>query len=140
MGSRIGELKSGERFDLVFNIDENEYRGTITKQLRIHDFRNSAEQVPIQTKIIEVRIAEAKPAVEAETEEAEKKEETTVGIGVSTAATVDGAAADGAAADGAAATTHMNDGAARDGAATTDGAEEETGVTGGERSRIDTKQ
>src|SRR5690606_3153884 len=119
----------------VFNIDENEYRGTITKQLRIHDFRNSAEQVPIQTKIIEVRIAEAKPAVEAETEEAEKKEETTVGIGVSTAATVDGAAA-----DGAAATTHMNDGAARDGATTTDGAEEETGVTGGERSRIDTKQ
>lgn len=137
MGSRIGELKSGERFDLVFNIDENEYRGTITKQLRIHDFRNSAEQIPIQTKIIEVRIAEAKPAGEAEAEEGEKKEETTVGTGVSTAATVDGTAAEST--DGAETQTHGNDGAARDGMAT-DGAEEETSVTDGERSTIDTKQ
>ena len=43
MGSRIGELNSTETFDLVFNIDENEYRGTITKQLRIQDFRRSGE-------------------------------------------------------------------------------------------------
>lgn len=44
MGSRIGQLKSGDRFDLVFNIDENEYRGMITKQLRIHDFRNTLDE------------------------------------------------------------------------------------------------
>lgn len=43
MGSRIGELKAGHPIDLVFNIEENEYRGTITKQLRIHDFRPSGE-------------------------------------------------------------------------------------------------
>ncbi len=43
MGSRIGELNSGKTYDLVFNIDENEYRGSITKQLRIHDFRLSGE-------------------------------------------------------------------------------------------------
>lgn len=49
MGSRISELKSGEKYDLVFNIDENEYRGTITKQLRIHDFRASVEGLVIQT-------------------------------------------------------------------------------------------
>jgi hypothetical protein len=41
MGSRIKELKESQWFDLVFNIDENEYRGTVTKQLRIHDFRPS---------------------------------------------------------------------------------------------------
>lgn len=43
MGSRITELTSTKRYDLVFNIDENEYRGTITKQLRIHDFRISGD-------------------------------------------------------------------------------------------------
>lgn len=41
MGSRIRELKGGGSYDLVFNIDENEYRGNVTKQLRIHDFRES---------------------------------------------------------------------------------------------------
>jgi single-stranded-DNA-specific exonuclease len=41
MGSRIGELSGGIKYDLVFNIEENEYRGTITPQLRILDFRVS---------------------------------------------------------------------------------------------------
>lgn len=51
MGSRINELKSGEYYDLVFNIDENEYRGNITKQLRIHDFRNSEGAPEIMTVV-----------------------------------------------------------------------------------------
>lgn len=41
MGSRIGDLSGGTKYDLVFNIEENEYRGTITPQLRILDFRPS---------------------------------------------------------------------------------------------------
>jgi single-stranded-DNA-specific exonuclease len=41
MGSRIGELSGGVKYDFVFNIEENEYRGTITPQLRILDFRVS---------------------------------------------------------------------------------------------------
>jgi single-stranded-DNA-specific exonuclease len=41
MGSRIGELSGGIKYDIVFNIEENEYRGTITPQLRILDFRVS---------------------------------------------------------------------------------------------------
>lgn len=41
MGSRIGELSGGVKYDIVFNIEENEYRGTITPQLRILDFRVS---------------------------------------------------------------------------------------------------
>ncbi|MGE3801081.1 MAG: single-stranded-DNA-specific exonuclease RecJ [Candidatus Kapaibacterium sp.] len=49
MGNRIGELKAGKKFHLAFNIDENEYRGTVTKQLRIHDFRTSDEEVEIFT-------------------------------------------------------------------------------------------
>ena len=47
MGNRIGELKAGKKFDLAFNIDENEFRGTVTKQLRIHDFRSSDEGLEI---------------------------------------------------------------------------------------------
>ncbi|MEP7218286.1 MAG: single-stranded-DNA-specific exonuclease RecJ [Bacteroidota bacterium] len=39
MGGRMGELAGGIRYDVVFNIEENEYRGTITPQLRILDFR-----------------------------------------------------------------------------------------------------
>ncbi|HVK40057.1 MAG TPA: single-stranded-DNA-specific exonuclease RecJ [Candidatus Kapabacteria bacterium] len=39
MGSRMPELNTQSKFDLVFNIEENEYRGTITQQFRIHDFR-----------------------------------------------------------------------------------------------------
>lgn len=41
MGSRLGELSGGVKFDIVFNIEENEYRGQITPQLRILDFRQS---------------------------------------------------------------------------------------------------
>lgn len=39
MGSRLGELNGASKYDLVFNIEENEYRGQITPQLRILDFR-----------------------------------------------------------------------------------------------------
>lgn len=39
MGSRLGELAARDRYDLVFNVEENEYRGSVTQQLRIHDFR-----------------------------------------------------------------------------------------------------
>jgi single-stranded-DNA-specific exonuclease len=39
MGSRMGELTGLARYDIVFSIEENEYRGTITPQLRIADFR-----------------------------------------------------------------------------------------------------
>lgn len=68
MGSRIGQLKSGEKFDLVFNIDENEYRGTVTKQLRIHDFRNSNDEEPIQTKTVFIKAVEMDGAEEVPTE------------------------------------------------------------------------
>lgn len=52
MGSRLGELTGRERYNLVFNVEENEYRGTVTQQLRIHDFRVAAAQeetVPISS-------------------------------------------------------------------------------------------
>ncbi|MBS1912798.1 MAG: single-stranded-DNA-specific exonuclease RecJ [Bacteroidetes bacterium] len=39
MGSRMSELAGGRKYDMVFNIEENEYRGMITPQLRILDFR-----------------------------------------------------------------------------------------------------
>ena len=52
MGSRISELKAGKSLDLVFNIDENEYRGTITKQLRIHDFRSSDDKLEVFTTTV----------------------------------------------------------------------------------------
>jgi len=39
MGKRMSELNGRGRYDLVFNIEENEHRGIITQQLRIHDFR-----------------------------------------------------------------------------------------------------
>jgi single-stranded-DNA-specific exonuclease len=39
MGSRMVELNAQSRYDLVFNIEENEYRGMTTQQLRISDFR-----------------------------------------------------------------------------------------------------
>jgi hypothetical protein len=35
----MGELTGLARYDIVFSIEENEYRGTITPQLRIADFR-----------------------------------------------------------------------------------------------------
>lgn len=43
MGSRLPDLVAGGRYDLVFNIEENEYRGQITPQLRILDFRYSEQ-------------------------------------------------------------------------------------------------
>jgi single-stranded-DNA-specific exonuclease len=39
MGSRLRELDGEQRYDLVFNIEENEFRGTISQQFRIHDFQ-----------------------------------------------------------------------------------------------------
>lgn len=39
MGSRLQELQSGSIYDLVCNIEENEFRGIISPQLRIHDFQ-----------------------------------------------------------------------------------------------------
>lgn len=44
MGSRLAELNGGSRYDFVFNIEENEYRGTVTQQLRIVDFRVAERQ------------------------------------------------------------------------------------------------
>ncbi len=44
MGSRLPELNSSTKYDLVFNIEENEFRGTITQQMRILDFRPSERQ------------------------------------------------------------------------------------------------
>ena len=52
MGSRIGELKAGKNVDLAFNIEENEYRGTITKQLRIHDFRSTDDNLKVFTTTV----------------------------------------------------------------------------------------
>lgn len=52
MGSRLNELTGRFRYDLVFNVEENEYRGTVTQQLRIHDFRmaNAKEEpVPVSS-------------------------------------------------------------------------------------------
>ena len=62
MGSRINELKGNKKFDLAFNIDENEYRGTVTKQLRIRDFRSSDEDHIIYTTT-------ASPSIEREKKE-----------------------------------------------------------------------
>ncbi len=42
-GTRIEELNGRERYDLVFNVEENEYRGTVTQQLRVIDFRVSSD-------------------------------------------------------------------------------------------------
>jgi len=42
MGSRMGELTGGTQYDIIFSIEENEYRGTITPQLRVADFRVEA--------------------------------------------------------------------------------------------------
>ncbi len=39
MGSRLSELNGAAKYDMVFNMEENEYRGTVTQQLRILDFR-----------------------------------------------------------------------------------------------------
>jgi single-stranded-DNA-specific exonuclease len=39
MGSRLRELNGQSRYDIVMNVEENEYRGNITPQLRIMDFR-----------------------------------------------------------------------------------------------------
>lgn len=53
MGSRIAELNGATKYDIVFNIEENEYRGTITQQLRILDFRVAERQArtePIDTR------------------------------------------------------------------------------------------
>jgi len=50
MGSRLNELAGRFRYDFVFNVEENEYRGTVTQQLRIHDFRlvdAKEESVPV---------------------------------------------------------------------------------------------
>jgi single-stranded-DNA-specific exonuclease len=44
LGSRLPELNGQSAYDLVFNIEENEYRGTITQQLRVQDFRVSGSQ------------------------------------------------------------------------------------------------
>lgn len=39
MGNRLPELNGRTQYDLVFNIEENEYRGEVKQQFRIHDFR-----------------------------------------------------------------------------------------------------
>lgn len=39
MGSRLQELQSGTMYDLVCNVEENEFRGVVSPQLRIHDFQ-----------------------------------------------------------------------------------------------------
>ena len=43
MGSRLGEIGGGGRIDIVYNIEENHYRGIVQPQLRIIDFNRSGE-------------------------------------------------------------------------------------------------
>jgi len=43
MGERLGEIGGGARLDIVYNIEENHYRRTVTTQLRILDFNRSGE-------------------------------------------------------------------------------------------------
>ncbi len=52
MGGRLAELNGRTRYDLVFNIEENEFRGTITQQLRIHDFRIHDKEFQPQLSLI----------------------------------------------------------------------------------------
>ncbi len=43
MGERIGDLKEGERVDIAFQCDVNEWNGEKRMQLEILDFRAMAE-------------------------------------------------------------------------------------------------
>lgn len=58
MGSRMGELTGLDRFDIVYNIEENNFRGAVTPQLRILDFRTSADDIARKEKR-ESAVAEA---------------------------------------------------------------------------------
>ncbi len=51
MGSRLGELTGMDRYDIVYNIEENNFRGTVTPQLRILDFRKSADDIARKEKL-----------------------------------------------------------------------------------------
>jgi single-stranded-DNA-specific exonuclease len=50
MGSRLKDLNGQTRYDLVFNIEENEFRGMVTQQFRIHDFRVAEEHPQTHSK------------------------------------------------------------------------------------------
>jgi len=39
LGGRSAEMRSGTTIDIVFNVEQNEYRGAVTPQLRVLDFR-----------------------------------------------------------------------------------------------------
>ncbi len=41
MGERLSDVGGGSRIDIVYNIEENHYRGTVQPQLRIIDFKRS---------------------------------------------------------------------------------------------------
>lgn len=41
MGERLSEVGGGSRIDIVYNIEENHYRGTVQPQLRIIDFKRT---------------------------------------------------------------------------------------------------
>lgn len=65
MGKRLSEVGGGSRIDIVYNIEENHYRGTVQPQLRIIDFKRSGAterpRVPSNGAAMKVGGATARP-------------------------------------------------------------------------------
>jgi single-stranded-DNA-specific exonuclease len=50
LGSHFGAISSGEPFDVVYTLEENEWRGNITVQLNVMDIKVGVEE--INTKVL----------------------------------------------------------------------------------------